>query len=723
MTSYYIINSGQRQKIQLQTPRIGGGGEADIFRVIDFAGCVAKVYLSQQSKSHASREKLQAMLKRPPQNMWTNVLGRNLPIFAWPTHLMEDDQGKFVGFLMPEIPLDRAVTLEKYMSRISMRRVLSLEDRSLPRRIHVCRNLAATIAEMHRQNHYFVDLKPQNILMFKDTGVVTLVDNDSFSISGEGNNPRFPAAVMSSEYFAPELLRNGMGAASIVNDFQDRFALAAMIFQIFNNGVHPFSGTPTVQTDEGTIDSRIKLGLYPYGLSPNPAIKPTISSIHDCWETTTRTLFDRAFTAQPSQRPSAEEWRNHLDKLGSPQGSIKKCIVKPDDILHLHFAGRPCAECRMDELDGATGSGVAGKSGGAGTVSTGSVINMGMGNSSGSISGLGGGAGSGTSTGGTGASGGTGGSNNKPWLYWVLAAIIAAVIYYFATESRLQSSVQVPVNVGEIQNTPASTTPIATINTANEVQMVTNSNVASKEKENLSTAQSTAAKNLMVPDDAVGISARMEGISSAISKAVEENKVDLMAVIQLGNAGDDKRTLEAAQKLMRQTAFVEQFDGWLSLRKYARPMTEALSQNSTYRSDLNRANIVQAKALALDPRDREIAGNLAFYQALNQKFDSAMGLAVYSLSLPRDVNRTGRPADWQLVASMLALKGFEKESQGAFFVGLAISGNLTGFCKSLLAQQADFGEKLKAPIDTVFQRIASRGQSDTDGCAYPPVWL
>ncbi len=725
MTSYYISHAGQRQKIQLQTPRIGGGGEADIYRVIDFAGCVAKIYLSRHSKSHASREKIQAMLSRPPQNMWTNVSGNNLPIFAWPTHIVEDDNSVFVGFLMPEISLDSAVTLEKYMSRFSMRRALSLADRSLPRRIHVCRNLAATIAEIHRQNHYFVDLKPQNILMFKDTGVVTLVDNDSFSISGEGNRPRFPAAVMSSEYFAPELLRNGMGAASIVNDYQDRFALAAMIFQLFNNGVHPFSGTPTVLTDEGTIDSRIKLGFYPYGLIPNSAIEPNKSSVHDCWDTQTRILFDRAFTAQPSQRPTAEAWRMHLDNL--LKTGFEKCGVKPDNVLHLHFVSRPCAECRMDELDGATGSGVEGKNGGASADSSRSVSGSGMGSNSGLKSGLGGGTGtsSGTGTVGTGASGGTGGSKNKPWLYWVLAAIIAAVIFYFATESQKQSSNPVPNSYGSLQSAPVVAAPMPMPSSATSINPPSenNSTLPPSGTEILSVAQSTAAKNLIGPEDISGINARINGISLAIPRAVKLNIDDMMSVIQLGNAGDDQITLDAAKQLMRRTAFADQFDGWHSLRKYARPISESQSQNSTYRVDIKQAITLQSKALALDPRDREIAGNLAFYQALNMDFETALNLAIYSLSLPRDINRTGRPADWQLVASLLAIKGYEKESQGAYFVGLAISGNLSGFCNSLLAQQADFGEKLKAPIDTVFQRIANRGQSNTDGCAYPPRWL
>ena len=96
-------------------------------------------------------------------------------------------------------------------------------------------------------------------------------------------------------------------------------------------------------------------------------------------------------------------------------------------------------------------------------------------------------------------------------------------------------------------------------------------------------------------------------------------------------------------------------------------------------------------------------------------------MAIYNLAL-RPPNSTGRSADWHLLATSLALQGRLGDSQGAFFVGLAISTNLSGLCKSLLAQQAQFGDVLKEPIVAVFKRIAERGNSATDGCAFPPVW-
>ena len=239
----------------------------------------------------------------------------------------------------------------------------------------------------------------------------------------------------------------------------------------------------------------------------------------------------------------------------------------------------------------------------------------------------------------------------------------------------------------------------------------------------LSRAQSVAAQGLANINDQEGITARMAGIGLAIPIAINQNQNDLMAVLGAGQAGDDEKTLLSAKRLMRDTRFTAQFEGWESLRKYARPISEGLSKGEAYVADLTDAVARQSLALAFDPRDREISGNLAFYVALNGKTAQALNIAVYSLSLPREPDATGRRDDWNLVGSMFAKLGRLKESEAAFNVGLAITGNLSRFCKSLLKQQSQFGNELNEPVTAVLQRVAQRGQSEEEGCSYPPVWL
>jgi DNA-binding helix-hairpin-helix protein with protein kinase domain len=351
MTGQFALVEGQRTPLTLAMPPVGKGGEADVFRTSTLPDTVVKIYHRRHGVTHANRAKLQAMIERPPEHLVSRVNGRVLPVFAWPTHIVEDAQRECAGFLMPEIPLQQAATLQVFMSRTTMSRALSKEDCCLPRRVQICRNLASAIAEIHRQHHYCVDIKPQNIYLFKDTGIVCLVDNDSFAISGNGGE-RFTASAYSPEYVAPELLNNNLAANSVCDDRQDRFALAVLMFRLLDNGLHPFQGIPGIDTDEWNIDFCIRQGYYPHGTAAHASIKPSASSTYDLWDEATRQMFDRAFTStRPSERPSAAEWRNHFDQLQRTKGTFVRCSKASTDVLHIHFAGRDCPECRLESMN------------------------------------------------------------------------------------------------------------------------------------------------------------------------------------------------------------------------------------------------------------------------------------------------------------------------------------------------------------------------------------
>ena len=345
-----VVRGDARTPLALEAEPIGFGGEARIFRSLNMPGRVAKIYHEQALAGHASRAKLLAMLARPPRALSVHAHGRELPEFAWPTELVEDERGRFAGFLMPEIAHDGVASLGKYMALSLAQRALSPEDQSLPRRIAVCRNLSAAIAEVHRLNHFVVDIKPQNIAMYRDTGMVCLLDNDSFSIADEPTGRRFPATAFSSQYVAPEILITGASAASVQDDTQDRFAMAVLMFQILNHGRHPFQGHPLQPVVEWNDDLCVRQGYYPYGLTPHPAIAPAAGSVHDCLDAHTRRLFDRAFTAPPAARPTAAQWRDHFDQLQSAKDSFVRCDRHPSDVRHIHLRALPCAACRAEDL-------------------------------------------------------------------------------------------------------------------------------------------------------------------------------------------------------------------------------------------------------------------------------------------------------------------------------------------------------------------------------------
>ncbi|WP_284620548.1 protein kinase domain-containing protein [Aquabacterium humicola] len=686
MTTYHAALAGRRTPIVLDDPMIGRGGEANVYRVRGLPGQVAKIYHNRASAAHADRAKLEAMIATPPERATGQANGQTLPLFAWPATVVEDDGGSCCGFLMPEIPLERAVTLHGYMSLLDGNRLLSPDDRSLPRRLLVCRNLAAAIAELHRQRHYFVDIKPQNIYLFKDTGIVCLVDNDSFSIAGRDGR-RFPASAYSAEYVAPELLKGALPASSVVDDRQDCFALAVLMFRLLDNGLHPFQGIPTRDVDEWNIDLSIERGYYPHGKEPDPAIRPAPSSTCDLWDASTRAMFDRALGSRlPSLRPSAAEWRDHFDRLQQQGGVFVKCERRPANVLHIHFAGMGCPECRLESLDTVTPVPPPPPSAPAELPPLAAAP----------------------------------AKKDRRWAYALAGIGVVGVILARQGEKVPEASeaappavaTRAPARVPAPKPAIPAPPPLAPAPPEPAPPRTTG--------EMPSTDDASLARSMSDAGQADALQARWRIVERAISDVAKRQQDELLAVLKAAWAGDDAQTLASAQAALRQIAWDQHYNGWTRFRVAARQLnTEALAQGS----DPARAFALEAAAVALDPYDREIAGNMGYFLARKGNAAEANLVAVYALSLPRNgATDTGRGADWQLLGSSLAKLGKADHSLAAYYVALATTPNLAGLCASVLAQQAALGEELKAPIDRLFQRIQQRGQDSTEGCAYPPRW-
>lgn len=741
-TAFFLVLESGRARIDLGA-RLHIGGEAEIRPVPAYRDCVAKIYHRGTRSSHASRQKLEAMLAKKPSQMTCRANGVELPQFAWPTHIIEDEGGEFRGFLMRKMPTASSELLSSYMSRSQMRRTLSENDCSLPRRVLICANLAAAITELHRLRHFFVDIKPANIAMFKDTGILCLLDNDSFSVEGDGS--RFPATAFTREYLAPELILNELSASAVITDWQDRFALAVLIFQIFNNGIHPFQAVPCFETEEWNIDMCVKQGLYAYGLTPNPLVSPAPASVHSTWPVAVRELFDRAFVErQGSKRPSAQEWRDHLGKY---QGTFERCSAKPQDVRHIHFAGAGCAECLFDELSARRNlAGDAQRVGGS--LAAQGVRSPDVGpsqpdrrpmTSTPVVAGVSTPALPRTAIDPPDAQASPESelrtaaykrtddirSQVKPPVAGrykakrVAAAVVAIAVALFVGVSVLQRPKELNSPTSIPEASPVDPVTTATTGGPPASEQPTPA-VAPETSQPTREATPTASTYVQSEGDSVAIEARLDVLRKTLKIAADANGAEMMQIINLGLAGDDEKTLSEARTLMRNTDFIGVYANWNYTRTLGRNINDAVI--ARHRSDTAAAVVDQSRALALAPVDREVAANLAYYLALSKQ-KGAMSAAVYSLSLPRPAGLTGTAQAWQIVGVAFALAGNVKESQGAFDVGLAITTKLPAFCKNLLAYQRDIGPALNAPITAVFKRINERGQSGEEGCAFPPQWM
>lgn len=307
---------------------LGEGASGKVYAIQGQAGTAAKLYHSPE-EARRYDAKIEAMLAKPPELMPGSHGGGLYPQIAWPTGRLHDRAGSFIGFLMPEIDFARSTSLVNLLQKNS--RKLEGISEYYGYRVLVARNLASVFSELHRSGHHMIDMKPANLRFYPAVSWMAVVDADGFSIAGA--NGRIGALQLSDEYIAPESWNRKPGELGLE---QDLFALAAIIFQLLNNGVHPFAGTVSgsAATD---LQTRIVQGHYPYAISPRRGMTPSTASIHRMFRRSTRAMFDAAFLTV--QRPSAMEWRDHLDELVA---QLTSCAERPGE--HVHFGGG-CGFC------------------------------------------------------------------------------------------------------------------------------------------------------------------------------------------------------------------------------------------------------------------------------------------------------------------------------------------------------------------------------------------
>lgn len=317
------------------------GGAGSVFLLEDSSDEVAKLYHPGVDLAVYQR-KLEAMLGLCPDLPDRIEGGRRHVQIAWPRATALDRAGRFMGFVMPRLPLEETSDLEHVLLE-RQARAASLPT-GLGPKVALAANLATTLAALHGRGHYVVDLKPLNLRFHRESLHIAMLDCDGFSILGEGE--RFPAGQVTPDYLAPEFQRGGVAAGG--EEAQDRFALAVIVFQLLNHGIHPYSGRPAATTLPSDLPGRIRETLYAYGLMPNRRIKASPASGHDCMPERLRRLFDRAFARDPRQRPPASEWGGVLVEYARRESGLLVACARSRE--HQHFRDESCASCRREGL-------------------------------------------------------------------------------------------------------------------------------------------------------------------------------------------------------------------------------------------------------------------------------------------------------------------------------------------------------------------------------------
>ena len=321
---------------------IKSGGAGSVYLLPGAPAQVAKLYHPHLDRA-ANRRKLEAMLELTPELPDQVENGKRYVQIAWPQAAVFDGQGGFAGFVMPLLDMAQTAELEQILQE-RQARAAGLPT-GLGPKLTLAANLAAVLDALHQQQHYVVDLKPVNLRFYRDSLYIAMLDCDGFSIQGHAE--RFPAEQFTADYLAPEFQRKGMPAGTEMA--QDRFALAVVIFQLLNFGIHPYSGRPGNAQVPTEIPGRIRDGYYAYGVKRHKNMAPNATSGHALMPPELRAMFDRAFSQSPnSQRPSAADWAQLL--RGYAQRSGCKLVVCAVNAEHQHFAGHGCAACARDKV-------------------------------------------------------------------------------------------------------------------------------------------------------------------------------------------------------------------------------------------------------------------------------------------------------------------------------------------------------------------------------------
>lgn len=272
---------------------VNSGGEGVIYET-DIAGQVCKIY-------HANR--LTSLKQKKIQLMVSRRIVR--PGICWPTEVVTNASGQFVGYLMPKA---QGATMQSVMF------VKPKLEKTFPnwRRIDLV-NVAGTFIDhvwfLHKHNIIIGDINPQNLLVTANSNEVWIVDTDSFQIEG------FPCPVGTVNFTPAEIQgRNYSDFLRTVDD--ELFAVATMIFMILFPGKPPYS-----QQGGGSPAENIKSKNFPYRFykEAGPAA-PEVSGKdapqgpwQDIWAHLPVSI-RRAFfmTFREDKRTSVDEWTSLL---------------------------------------------------------------------------------------------------------------------------------------------------------------------------------------------------------------------------------------------------------------------------------------------------------------------------------------------------------------------------------------------------------------------------
>lgn len=329
------------------------GGEGTIYAIKGNNQLVAKIF---HRPNPEKAQKLKAMLANPPEDKTRHPPLNHISI-AWPRDLIVDSQGQCRGFTMPYINPSKTFPLLKVYNPRD--RLQTWPYFTWDHLLSMAHNLSITLNELHKKGYVVGDLNESNILV-TDTGLVTLVDCDSFQVpkkeskrrgSGDEKEAYFLCTVGKPEYTPPEIQGQDFSQVKRTPN-HDNFGLAVLIFLLLMEGRHPFSGAWHGEGRPPTIAQNIQARQFPYGystlLTPPKNALP-FNTLPSDLQDLMRDCFSRrrwSFLFWQRQRPNASRWMGTF--MGIREGEMLRTCTKNSQHWYSDHL-RYCPWCKRVE--------------------------------------------------------------------------------------------------------------------------------------------------------------------------------------------------------------------------------------------------------------------------------------------------------------------------------------------------------------------------------------
>ena len=281
---------------------IASGGEGVVWET-HLNNCVAKIY---KHPDFNRRRKLEIMIDNPPGNPTSHL---NHTSIAWPQELLRDQEGNFVGFLMPKIQKSK-VLFSVYNPKKRKKEAPLFNWQYLHT---AAKNLAWIIKEIHAKGYILGDIKPENILV-NERALISVIDTDSFQVRDPKHSNLYRCNVASVGLTPPELLGKSIPDIAQTKS-HDYFRLGIVIYFLLF-GSHPFSGEWHGSGPTPAQDECIKNCLWPYSSIRNEMQAAYHTIPLEIVHPDIKNCFLKCFNEghiNSNLRPSAADWYKALE--------------------------------------------------------------------------------------------------------------------------------------------------------------------------------------------------------------------------------------------------------------------------------------------------------------------------------------------------------------------------------------------------------------------------